>query len=53
MFLTSVTLMANPSSPRGGDSFFTTPSVIGLSGGTHHHLQMALTLDWQKQPTSS
>lgn len=37
-----------PFLPCGGDSFFNVPSVIVLSGGTHHRLQMALTSDWRK-----
>lgn len=37
MFLTSITLVANPSSPAEVIRFFTILSVIVLSGGTHCH----------------
>lgn len=46
-------MMANPSSPCRGDSFFTMLSVTGLSVGIHHHYQMALASTWQKQPMSN
>lgn len=52
MFLTGITLMANPSSPAEVIHFFYIPPVIVLSGGTHCHRQMALTSNWQKQPMS-